>query len=107
VPDDYYDYMLIGGSRAWSQKKKKAEIFSMRFWFSLLGGMALICPMILMVLLQGYRSIVSLTTPSVSTILFSLLMARFSDAPPLAVVATTAAYAAYAVGLVVFVGSSS
>lgn len=104
VPDDFSDPTLIGGSRAWSKRTQEAELFALRFWFGFIGGLALIAPMILMVLLKQYGPALSLTTVSVSTILFALSMARYSDQSPIALVATTAAYAAV---LVVFVGTSS
>lgn len=104
VPDDFSDPMLIGGSRAWSRRKREAEMFTVRFWFGLVGGLALIGPMLLMVLLRAHGIAVSLITASLSTILFALLMAKFSDQSPVALVGTTAAYAAV---MVVFVGSST
>ena len=103
LPDDFEAPALLGGSRASIKERKEAELFALRLWFSLLGGLALIAPMLLMVLYKGGEN-VSLITTSVSTILFAVAMAKFSTQPPWNLVATTAAYAAV---LVVFVGSSS
>jgi len=103
VPDDYEAPALVGGSRGSTKERREAELFALRLWFSLLGGLALIAPMLFMVLYKGGEH-VSLITTSVSTILFAVAMAKFSTQPPWNLVATTAAYAAV---LVVFVGSSS
>lgn len=103
VPNDFEAPALVGGSRGSIKEKKEAELFALRLWFSLLGGLALIAPMLFMVLYKGGEN-ASLIITSVSTILFAVAMAKFSTQPPWNLVATTAAYAAV---LVVFVGSSS
>lgn len=68
----------------------------------LLGGLALITPMILMVLHKD--TLTSLLTVSVATLVFPFLVAVYSHHRPLELFGVTAAYAAV---LVVFVGSSS
>ncbi|KAH6718296.1 hypothetical protein BKA61DRAFT_300448 [Leptodontidium sp. MPI-SDFR-AT-0119] len=83
-----------------------------RFLWGLGGGLALICPMVLMVLHKD--TLTTLLTTSVSVILFSFAVASISsgllpgteaiDLGPRDVLAATATYAAV---LVVFVGASS
>ncbi|KAK0702412.1 hypothetical protein B0H67DRAFT_614301 [Lasiosphaeris hirsuta] len=103
VPDDFEAPALAGGSRGSAKARREADLFALRLWFSLLGGLALTVPVLVMVLYKGGENVPLITT-SVSTILFAVAMANFSTQPPWNLVATTAAYVAV---LVVFVGSSS
>jgi len=72
-----------------------------RFWFSMLGGIGVIAPMLLMVLHQNRAT--ALATASCSVFLFALVLAFTTKAPPEVAISAVAAYAAV---LVVFVGSS-
>jgi hypothetical protein len=72
-----------------------------RFWFSMLGGVGVIAPMLLMVLHQNRAT--ALATTSCSVFLFALVLAFATKAPPEVAVNAVAAYAAV---LVAFVGSS-
>lgn len=72
-----------------------------RFCFSMLGGVGVIAPMLLMVLHQNRTT--ALATTSCSVFLFALVLAFATKAPPEVAVGAVAAYAAV---LVVFVGSS-
>jgi len=68
---------------------------------AIFGGVALVVPMLIMVLVQGMMC--SLLTVSISTFLFGLAVAIFSTYTPETVMATVAAYAAV---LVVSVGTN-
>lgn len=99
---DYGNPMLPGGSRSWLRERSAAEALVLRFWAALLGGVALIAPMLLMVLHKDIPT--SLSAVSVCTIVFAMCIAAFTDKGPLDLMQATAAYAAI---LVVFVGTSS
>ena len=72
-----------------------------RFIVALLGGVALIGPMLLMVLHNDQTT--KLATTSVAVFLVAAFMAMYSTAPPEILVSVVAAYAAV---LVVFVGAN-
>jgi hypothetical protein len=81
---------------------KRAHGFSTRFFTALLGGLALIVPMLIMAIHENRMK--SLITASVCVLLFALGLAWAVPATPQELLGTTAAYAAV---LVVFVGVSS
>lgn len=72
-----------------------------RFWMSIFGGVALIAPMLLMVLHNDRTT--ALATTSGSVLLFAIIVAVFTEAPPDITIGAVSAYAAV---LVVFVGSA-
>lgn len=104
APDDLRDPTLIGTPRGSANELERLRDFLLRLGFGVLGGVALVGPMVLMIL---HNTLVTqVATTGVATFLFAVCMASYRgpDASPLAVVGTTAAYAAV---LVVFVGTSS
>jgi hypothetical protein len=102
APNDGNTPELPGTSRASLQRSKNAEALAKRTWAGLLGGLALIGPMLLMVLHKDLLT--TLLTVAVSTFLFAMLIARFTEISPNELMGSTAAYAAV---LVVFVGTST
>jgi hypothetical protein len=66
-----------------------------------IGGLLLVVPMLIMANVPGKVS--SLVTTCVALVIFSALIALFTELGPHEILATTAAYAAV---LVVFVGTS-
>jgi hypothetical protein len=83
-------------------ERQRKNAFSERLWMGGFGGIALIGPMLLMVLHRDLNT--SITTASVATVLFALLLAVAGrNLGGNDVLAATAAYAAV---LVVFVGTS-
>lgn len=102
IPYDIQDpEMPGGGSREWLRSSKKIEALIYRFWFGLIGGLALIVPVIIMTLQNNL--VVALITSSVATMLFAVFLSFFADKDPLELVGYTAAYAAV---MVVFIGSA-
>lgn len=102
IPQDLHDPELPFGSRAsWNRKKEFKEKVT-RYLMALLGGSALVGPMILLTLHKS--TLTSLLTVSLCVFVFAYLMAYYSDLKPFELLSTTAAYAAV---LVVFVGTSS
>lgn len=91
----------IGGTRNETTRKQWTEDFLKRIVVSVIGGAFLVVPMWLMISLNSQRA--SLITTTVF-VFVSGIVASYSLENPLAVVSTTAAYAAV---LVVFVGTSS
>ncbi|KAL7920621.1 hypothetical protein ACQKWADRAFT_314688 [Trichoderma austrokoningii] len=91
----------IGGTRKEMTRKQWTEGLLKRTVFSVIGGAFLVVPMWLMISLNSQRA--SLITTTVF-VFVSGILASYSLESPLAVVSTTAAYAAV---LVVFVGTSS
>ncbi|KAL7933975.1 hypothetical protein V8C35DRAFT_302916 [Trichoderma chlorosporum] len=91
----------IGGTRMEMTHQKKTKDFLKRLVFSVIGGAFLVVPMWLMISLNSQRA--SLITTTVF-VFVSGIVASYSLENPLAMVSTTAAYAAV---LVVFVGTSS
>lgn len=100
---DKYIYNILPGP---SRGEYNARIDLANFWeritMGLLGGLALIGPMLLMVLHKD--QLTSLLTVSVSTILFAVALSFFTQLQGQSVLASVAAYAAV---LVVFVGSNT
>lgn len=94
--------ILPGGSRHSISRERTLRHLSRRLTMGLIGGFALIGPMLLMVLHNDLAT--TLSTASCATILFALVLAVFSELRDETLLATVAAYAAV---LVVFVGSTS
>lgn len=92
----------IGGTRGERTQKQKTEDFLTRLAFSVIGGIFLVAPMWLMVL--NNTKYTALVTTSVSVLLWGMATAWKLEGGPLAVLSTTAAYAAV---LVVFVGTNT
>jgi hypothetical protein len=83
----------------------KSKALWYRFFMAIIGGIALIVPMVLMSKLPAEKrgTNADLITTSVATVIVGILVALFSDSPPEGVIAIVAAYAAV---LVVFVGTT-
>ena len=101
-PLDLRDPWLPGGSRSSKQSQILSRNVWERFMWALLGGLALVGPMLLMVLHKD--KVTTLTTASVATLAFALCAATLTDKTSLELTGATAGYAAV---LVVFVGVSS
>lgn len=101
VPPLEQEPTAIGGTRNETTRKQWTEDFLKRIVVSVIGGAFLVVPMWLMISLNSQRA--SLITTTVF-VFVSGIVASYSLENPLAVVSTTAAYAAV---LVVFVGTSS
>lgn len=101
VPPLEQESTAIGGTRKEMTRKQWTEGFLRRIVSSVIGGAFLVVPMWLMISLNSQRA--SLITTTVF-VFMSGIVASYSLENPLAVVSTTAAYAAV---LVVFVGTSS
>ncbi|GAW14729.1 hypothetical protein ANO14919_041320 [Xylariales sp. No.14919] len=81
-------------------RARDVKEFSLRFGMSIVGGVALIAPMVIMVL---HKTVVTdLVTTSVAVVVVSVLLSIFSSATPEMLLSTITAYAAV---LVVFVGT--
>lgn len=93
--------ILPGWQRRELFRKRTWRARSERFGMAIFGGVALIAPMLLMVLHRDRTT--ALTTTSVSTLLFAVIVANFTTSQPEAAVGAVAAYAAV---LVVFVGAT-
>jgi len=93
---------LPGDSRAHIIRQREVEAIGRRFGVALVGGMALLIPMLIMVLHKDLLT--TLLTVSVAIIIFSVLIAIYSHQTTSEILTLTAAYAAV---LVVFVGTSS
>jgi len=91
----------IGGTRLATTQKQRTQLFLKRIVFSIVGGAFLVGPMWLMVLVN--RQYASLISTSVFVFAAGMVAAWKLD-EPIAVLSTTAAYAAV---LVVFVGTNS
>lgn len=74
-----------------------------RFMAAISGGMALIAPMLIMVLVHATPVATKLLTVSFFTVAFAVVLAMGSERNPLEITTATAAYAAI---LVVFVGTN-
>jgi hypothetical protein len=98
----YLYNILPGSSRGHYNARIYLAHFSERITMGLLGGLALIGPMLLMVLHKDLLT--TLLTVGVSTILFAAALSVFTQLQGETVLASVAAYAAV---LVVFVGTSS
>ncbi len=86
------------------EKRKIARRASFqRFAFAMLGGLALVTPVLIILVGTANVSLRALTVVSVSIFLFSLAVALFSNALPENLLAATAAYAAV---LVVFISNT-
>ena len=91
----------IGGTRLAKTQKQRTEAFINRVLFSLVGGVFLVAPMWLMVLHNTkFTALISTTV----FVLASGILAAWKLDQPIAVLSTTAAYAAV---LVVFVGTNT
>ncbi|KAK3331345.1 hypothetical protein B0H66DRAFT_95742 [Apodospora peruviana] len=103
LADDIADPALLGNSRGWEKERDVGRAFLGRLFFGIVGGVALVAPVVLMVHLNNVW--VQLSVTSAAVVLFALGMSFYSGpgATPLALVGATAAYAAV---LVVFVGTS-
>lgn len=94
--------ILPGSSRGFLNARIDLAYFWERITMGLLGGLALIAPMLLMVLHKDLLT--TLLTVSVSVILFAAALAAFTQLKGETVLASVAAYAAV---LVVFVGTNT
>ncbi|KAL6876798.1 hypothetical protein J3F83DRAFT_727126 [Trichoderma novae-zelandiae] len=101
VPPIEREPTAIGGTRTEMTRKQWTEDFLRRVMFSVVGGAFLVVPMWLMIKLSSQSA--SLITTTVF-VFGSGIAAAYALDNPIAVVSTTAAYAAV---LVVFVGTSS
>lgn len=101
-PHDSNSPQLPGDSRAHIIRQREVEAIVKRFGVALVGGMALLIPMLIMVLHKDLLT--TLLTVSVAVIIFSVLVAIYSHQTTSEILTLTAAYAAV---LVVFVGASS
>jgi len=86
--------------------KERFEAFMTRYLTAILGGIMLIGPMILMVLIKKRKVLARLLTVGFCTMAFALVLAfpSSTDKLPLELLSATAAYTAV---LVVFVGTTS
>ncbi|TVY89481.1 hypothetical protein LAWI1_G008352 [Lachnellula willkommii] len=101
-PDDSEAPELPGHSRGGDRKGRKLREVTERLMCGIIGGLALIAPMLIMVLHGSVLT--ALLTVSVATILFVVAGALYLDVGPVQLIGATAAYAAV---LVVFVGSTN
>lgn len=81
--------------------ERSVKAFLQRLVLALFGGVVLVGPMLLMVLLNNQT--VSLATTSVAVFVFALVVSAYSNGPAEVAVGVVAAYAAV---MVVFVGAS-
>jgi VIT1/CCC1 family predicted Fe2+/Mn2+ transporter len=103
LPLDFEDPLLPGWLRNRDNIKQQRQEFLLRLGSALIGGIALVGPMLLMELHKTFAT--SLITVSVAVMIIGVGMAFFlQDARPRDVVVAVAGYAAV---LVVFVGTSS
>lgn len=102
LPLDLDNLWLPGGSRSSAQSQIRSRNVWERFMWALLGGLALVGPMLLMVLRKDLAT--TLTVTSVATLAFALCAAALTDKTSLELTGATAGYAAV---LVVFVGVSA
>jgi len=102
VASDFARPALLGYSRGYARESAEWKAFTRRLLWTLLGGLSLIGPTLLMVLHGGLRT--TLATASACTVAFALVLALFSKESPLTLVGATAGYAAV---MVVFIGTSS
>lgn len=95
-------HQLMGtfNERTRVNKDRNLKELTARLAAAVLGGIALIGPMLLMVLRQDKTT--NLITTCVAVLVFAIMMAQYSTGSKETIVATVAAYAAV---LVVFVGS--
>lgn len=101
APPTETESRAIGGTRTVSTQKEKTEAFFKRVVFSLVGGVFLVGPMWIMVLVNTqYTSLISTSV----FVFVSGLVASWKLDEPIAVLSVTAAYAAV---LVVFVGTNT
>ena len=100
APD--HEYPELPGLRTMFENKEKRRADKLsKLYHALGGGIALVLPTVVMVLVPGKSC--SLLTTSVCVIAFSFVVALGSKLKPQEILAVTAAYAAV---LVVFVGTS-
>ncbi len=99
--EDDYEHEKEGRLPLGQRRSVTLKALVGRFIVALLGGVALIGPMLIMVLHNDQTT--KLATTSVAVFLFAALMAIYSTAPPEILVSVVAAYAAV---LVVFVGAN-
>lgn len=102
---DHYRYGTLNEHIGFDQRTRvnrarQLKELSLRFGTSIIGGIALIAPMLIMVL---HKDVVTdLVTTSVAVVVVSILLSIFSSATPERLLNTITAYAAV---LVVFVGT--
>ncbi|KAL2839821.1 hypothetical protein BJY01DRAFT_250303 [Aspergillus pseudoustus] len=87
--------------RSRTRKDHHTSAFLKRFIAALLGGVAVVGPMFIMVLHNDRTT--TLSTASAAVVLFALMVASYSSAPPEVLWSVVAAYAAV---MVVFVGAN-
>jgi len=102
IPYDIDTPELPRYSRARFKKTRELREVTERLWYGIIGGLALIIPMLVMVLHNTLLT--SLLTVSVATLLFAGFCAMSFEVDSPQLVAATAAYAAV---LVVFVGTTT
>ncbi|KAI0410237.1 hypothetical protein F5X98DRAFT_386929 [Xylaria grammica] len=94
------EHIGIFDQRTKVNRARDVKELSLRFGMSIVGGIALIAPMLIMVL---HKTVVTdLVTTSVAVVVVSVLLSIFSSATPEMLLSTITAYAAV---LVVFVGT--
>ena len=98
-PHDSHSPQLPGNSRGRVVQEKESRAFAQRLSVALIGGLALLVPVIIMAVRKTLLK--SLLTISVAVLLFSLAIAIFSHQTSVQVMSVTAAYTAV---LAVFVG---
>jgi hypothetical protein len=102
----YYSERVLGEMKSglrYSMRLNTRKAFYGRLIMALLGGVALIVPMLIMTLHQG--KLTSLLTTSLFLLAVAALLAKFMDgAEPKDIIGASAAYAAV---LVVFVGTGT
>lgn len=95
--------VLPGWSRQERLQAEKIKLYIRRLIMGVLGGLAIIVPMLIMVLHNSLPT--TLATTSLATLLFAIVLARSGQPKePEGVLAATATYAAV---LVVFVGATT
>jgi VIT1/CCC1 family predicted Fe2+/Mn2+ transporter len=103
LPADFENPLLPGGFRNRDNITQQRQALLLRLGSAVLGGIALVGPMLLMELHKSFAT--SLVTVSVAVMIIGVGIALFiPDAKPRDVVVAVAGYAAV---LVVFVGTSS
>lgn len=99
--DDPRDPLLPGSARGAAIKEAYAEQLVVRFLMAMMGGLALIIPMLVMTYFPGKN--VSVVTTCTAMSIFAAVITLGTQLAPDQILGATAAYAAV---LVVFVGTS-
>ena len=92
---------LPGTARGMANEEARAQQLTVRFFMAVVGGLALLIPMLVMTYYPGRN--VSVVTTSVAMLIFAAMITLGTQLAPDQVLGATAAYAAV---LVVFVGTS-